>query len=302
MPLIKCPDCGIDISDSAKACPKCGYPLAEKLAAAEKENTKTAAMSAAEGKSRKEKPLRKKKKLFVIIAILIAITIGAVLIVPGLTHKCAVGDIITFGKYPQTADGSVLPVEWQVLDIKDGRALVISKYGLDARPYHTEFVNVTWEICTLREWLNSEFLNTAFSEKEQRAILLTDVDNSKEQGYSGYKTNGGNMTQDKIFLLSCDEASRYFGVQYFLAEDTKYNQESRVAPTEYAVNRGAYKSFNNRTTEGIRATGWWLRSPGFNQVTPAFVDSDGFLSYDIAVCVHDVVRPAFWLNLESALH
>lgn len=298
MPLIKCPDCGIDISDNAKACPKCGYPLAEKLAEAEK-NTKTAAMSAGEGKSRKEKPLREKKKLFVITAVLIAITItiGAVLIVPELTHKCTVGDIITFGKYPQTADGSVLPIEWQVLDVKDRKALVISKYGLDAKPYHSELIDVTWETCTLREWLNNDFLNTAFSENEQHAILLTDVDNSKEQGYSGFKTNGGNQTQDKIFLLSCDEASRYFGVQYFLAEDAGYNMESRVAPTAYAVNQGANKSTFNRTTEGFGTAGWWLRSPGFHQVTPAGVDPEGFLSYNIAMCDYDVVRPAFWLDL-----
>ena len=29
MALIKCPECGKDVSDKAKACPKCGYPIAE---------------------------------------------------------------------------------------------------------------------------------------------------------------------------------------------------------------------------------------------------------------------------------
>jgi len=27
MPLIKCPDCGQEISAAARACPKCGHPL-----------------------------------------------------------------------------------------------------------------------------------------------------------------------------------------------------------------------------------------------------------------------------------
>ena len=30
MALIKCPECGIDVSDKADKCPKCGYPLIEK--------------------------------------------------------------------------------------------------------------------------------------------------------------------------------------------------------------------------------------------------------------------------------
>ena len=29
MGLIKCPECGNEISDKAQSCPKCGYPLSE---------------------------------------------------------------------------------------------------------------------------------------------------------------------------------------------------------------------------------------------------------------------------------
>ena len=51
----------------------------------------------------------------------------------------AVGSIITFGAYEQdnnTRNGKE-PIEWQVLEIKGGRALLISKYGLDAKRYNT---------------------------------------------------------------------------------------------------------------------------------------------------------------------
>lgn len=30
MALIKCPECGHDVSSEAKNCPNCGYPIAEK--------------------------------------------------------------------------------------------------------------------------------------------------------------------------------------------------------------------------------------------------------------------------------
>ena len=64
-----------------------------------------------------------------------------------------VGDIITFGNYWQGKDKSAgkQPVEWQVLDVKDGKALVISKYGLMNHKYNEERKDVTWETCTLRK-------------------------------------------------------------------------------------------------------------------------------------------------------
>ena len=31
MPLIKCPDCGWNVSDKAISCPHCGYPIREML-------------------------------------------------------------------------------------------------------------------------------------------------------------------------------------------------------------------------------------------------------------------------------
>jgi len=38
MALIKCPDCGTEVSDRARTCPKCGYPIDEYAAElAEKE-------------------------------------------------------------------------------------------------------------------------------------------------------------------------------------------------------------------------------------------------------------------------
>lgn len=55
------------------------------------------------------------------------------------------GDYITFGRYPQTAEGNDnTPIEWLVLE-KDGqKALLISRYGLDHQQYHKNFVDVTW--------------------------------------------------------------------------------------------------------------------------------------------------------------
>ena len=88
-----------------------------------------------------------------------------------------VGDIITFGNYWQGKDKSAgkQPVEWQVLDVKDGKALVISKYGLIKHEYNKEHICVTWETCTLRKWLNYAFIKDIFSAEEMKAVMLSDV-------------------------------------------------------------------------------------------------------------------------------
>ena len=37
MALIKCPECGHDVSSEAKNCPNCGYPIAEKISASKQQ-------------------------------------------------------------------------------------------------------------------------------------------------------------------------------------------------------------------------------------------------------------------------
>lgn len=149
--------------------------------------------------------------------------------------KFTVGNYVTFGEYPQTTAGEdMTPIEWLVLARDGDKALLISRYGLDAQPYNKDHTSVTWETCTLRTWLNGTFYNKAFSSAEQAAILTTSVDNSKYQCYSGWSTNGCNNTQDKVLLLSYAEANKYFGVTY----DNRRNTKSRVAPTAYAIAQG----------------------------------------------------------------
>ena len=207
-----------------------------------------------------------------------------------------VGNYVTFGEYPQTTAGEdMTPIEWLVLARDGNKALLISRYGLDAQPYNTDHTSVTWETCTLRTWLNVTFYNKAFSSDEQAAILTTSVDNGKNQGYSKWSTSGGNNTEDKVFLLSYAEANKYFGVTY----DNISNTKSRVAPTAYAIAQGAWASSSNKTADSTDAEWWWLRSPGFYQSSAAYVLGYGLFRGDDVIRVSGSVRPALWVNLES---
>ena len=248
------------------------------------------------------------KKHFAITILLIlvfAVSVSTVLAETPITQSFdTIGGIVTFGRYEQDGNEENGPeeIEWVVLDVQDGKALLLSKYGLEAKPYNTEYTDVTWETCTLRAWLNDDFLNKAFSAREQSAILTTEVDNSDAQGHSGWSRYGEKNTQDKIFLLSYTEANRYLGVKFYDddASDIK-NTNSRVAPTEYAIENGAETIDEYKTADGRLTGWWWLRSPGGYQDCAANVYGDGHLSYTYVYADGTCVRPAFWLNLESGI-
>ncbi len=196
-----------------------------------------------------------------------------------------VGESIRFGSYEQDnnkANGKE-DIEWIVLSKDKNRTLVISKYALDCKPYNTKYKSITWETCSLRKWLNSSFINTAFSAEEKEIIAATVVTAYQNPTYD--KTKPGEDTQDKIFLLSINEASEYFA-----------SDDARICkPTKYAVANGAY-------TSGINSTcAWWLRTGGLNQGRAANVYIQGLLEeYGADIdCQTYAVRPAMWINTDE---
>ena len=203
----------------------------------------------------------------------------------GLVKNINVGDTYTFGSYEQdndTSDGKE-EIEWIVLE-KDGMSLfLMSKYALDCRKYNETYSDhVTWEICTLREWLNDSFLTDAFSSDERELIEDSAVTAEANPAYGN--TPPGNETVDKVFLLSAVDVSRYF----------KSNAERKCVPTEYAIERGAYTSTNN-SLEGDATCWWWLRSPGDDSDSAASVRSGGSIIYygnfvDSVFAVRPVIR------------
>ena len=193
-----------------------------------------------------------------------------------MLKQCDIGDTIVFGNYHGAN-------EWLVLDKQNGKVLLISKDCLDTKPYNEEYEPVTWETCTLRQWLNGEFINGAFAEKEKALICDTYLQNPDNPEYG---TGGGNDTTDKAFLLSIDEANTYFS-----------NDKARATTaTGHAREQGIYVSKENATNGNAW---WWLRSPGNNSYNAAGVRRDGAVNYSgLDVHLDDGgVRPAMWVNV-----
>lgn len=189
------------------------------------------------------------------------------------------GDSVFFGTYEQdgiTMNGKEY-VEWLVLESTEEKMLVVSKYALDRQPYYTVWEEVTWEMSTLRKWLNEDFMNAAFSAEEQEDILTVTV---TAEANPEYETDPGNDTQDKVFLLSISEARKYF----------KTNAERRCEPTKYTLKQG----IRAKEKEGCE---WWLRTPGFGPriVSSVFGNGKVFVGGGTSMSERLAVRPALWI-------
>ncbi|MBE6630226.1 MAG: hypothetical protein E7624_05180 [Ruminococcaceae bacterium] len=183
------------------------------------------------------------------------------------------GKTVTFGVH-----GGV-PIEWIVLEQEGRKALVISKYALEGRPFHNNLKskNVTWENCHLRAWLNNEFLNNSFNSQEQAQICTTTV-----------TTDDCMDTSDRLFLLNSDEVFKYFT-----------GDLGSCSASNYAKSHG----FPNNGDGQVR---WWLRDRRWsfrddkNLFHSARFSGDRIVldGYETATEVRGV-RPAMWIKFDK---
>lgn len=232
-----------------------------------------------------------KKSALFIISVMLVLIIGMAA-APARNAQAresiAVGDCVTFGRYPQTISGmDYTPIEWQVLDVREDKVLLLSRYALDCQPYDGEKAAAAWGYCTLRSWLNERFLEQAFTSAEEKSILITEVVNDSSQGHPGYSIYGGDNTQDKVFLLSYAESRTYFD-----------SDDARICiPTDYAI-RQSVTVQNNKDAIGMWICDWWLRSPGDSLLQATFVDIDP-TSISISLGHNGGVRPAMWVEMDA---
>ncbi len=199
------------------------------------------------------------------------------------------GDYVTFGSYEQANGRGREPIEWLVLDEHAGAALLISRYGLEAKVFNGNSGGQTWSNCALRTWLNGTFYRTAFSAAEREAILITRIDESSSQCSSAFPpARVGNDTDDYVFILSYAESVKYLGNV----------SDRKCIPTGHTVSAGGNKSDGNYLN-GRKTCWYWLRSPAYKN-NAVVVDWDG--SYNTCYISHPygVVRPCIWVDVDTA--
>ena len=231
-------------------------------------------------------------------------------------------DCVYFGRYPQSdATGTKSdPIKWRVLSVNGNDAFLVADCNLDTQCYHTQRVETTWENCTVRSWLNgygsgnnlekedyrkNNFIDRAFIDSEQNAIITTTVTNP---GNSYYKTAGGNATKDKVFLLSFEEVmTPAYG---FAASDVKKDKISGVVradedPARVRKNTAYVGSGGSADSPLVKPAGdsdvWWLRSPGKSSKNSMCVGYTGKINLNGTYANQRyVICPALHLNLSAS--
>ena len=238
-----------------------------------------------------------------------------------------VGDIVQFGGY-----------DWRVLDIENGKALIIVDSIIDWGAYNEEDGDTTWAECSLRNYLNNEFYNS-FSSDEMFRISATEVNNNNN---SWFDSTGGEATSDYIFLLSIDELIRYFGdsdapnnwdgyswsahSQNFsdeynenrkavlnMTEEQIKSASERISESDFCVY--TEEEMQKRLTDNIGTIGgWWLRTPGLSGSHAAHVSANGSVMvagtlgaggpYTISLGHGPMIdflgiRPSMWVTLDA---
>lgn len=241
----------------------------------------------------------KKLVTTILMAILILALVGYAEEVPASANSYNVGDSFCLGHYEQ--DGYAVngkePISWKVLSIENDKALVMSEKGLRGLSYGTADMasysdrDLSWGTSYLREWLNNDFLKSAFAEDERACILRSRVITLDAAGTCA--------TDDYLFCLSIDEAERYFD-----SKEAMGCEITEVAKKGLRLDAGAI-------TDGYGC--WWLRDltnridyrgDGVNEAayisgisgTQNAKKGKGMPVFCDYLCT---VRPAMWVDLTN---
>lgn len=210
----------------------------------------------------------------------------------------AVGDTVYFGQYEQGSGcaGEQSPIEWTVLDERDGRLLLVSMAGLETGPFNSKKQRATWEQSSIRAWLNCDFIAQAFSEEEQGAIMETTV--STPAGCFISPATGEEIqiaqcpdTEDLVFLLSVNEVEQYFPEEcQRMIENNPYLLDKPESTMPYPAEGDACDfTYGN----------WWLRDVRSDKgINCAFhVKAYGKIASAGQINLKRyVIRPAMWVD------
>lgn len=181
---------------------------------------------------------------------------------------------VDLGRYPQKADGTVLPLLWRVLTVEEDKAYLCSEYVLFAMPMHVNYteyktIGADFGNTDLCHYLNGEFTADAFTEEDLSFLMP-------------YETYG------KVFLLdSADLKSKEIGMGV--------GEGLKAWGTEYAIEATGLYVF--RPKFGSHSA-YWTRNQSTTDTRHARCTKDGGqLGHIVSDRENEGVRPAVYLDL-----
>ncbi len=196
---------------------------------------------------------------------------------------------------------------WRILDPNTG--FVMCENVIDSQP----FQNIVWHkpdgvgsdyyqgvystdyadqypTSTIRNWLNHDFYETAFSAGQKASILSAEFNNDAEYGYQHWN---GAPTTDKISLLSlADIMNAAYGFENDGSGDFSKDPQKMTRGTDYAKCQGLSV---DTSRDGI--SGWWLRTAAGGSMYVCYVYTYNSAAYYNTVHYTSCgVRPVCYLS------
>ena len=206
----------------------------------------------------------------------------------------------------------IQPIRWRVLDIKENRALLLADRIPDSVPFHDADEETSWDVSTLRIWLNGYgadankqdfdytgygFIDRAFTAAEREAIVPTLLKNPANIDYGTYS---GEDTEDLLFILSTEEVYGGADAKRYGFHGRNYDDPAkRFTSTLYAKYMGAWWS---PVDEYAGNSFWFMRTSGYTPRSVTYVCDFGYI-YNrgtLVTCGDAGVLPAMWIDLDKA--
>ena len=224
---------------------------------------------------------------------------------------------LSFGEYPQTAEGEIRPILWRVLTVDGEKAYVLSEYILFARSMHTslkEYRDVLkgdfaqTELC---HYLNTEFAEQAFPGGELDMLLpcedfgkvfLVTRDDMKNKEYGLSSTNPGTTSLKKI---EANPGVRAWGTEWAIRNNGFPEDEYPDPRARVKGRAGAHISLEEMRLYVFQArfgscSPWWARTQSTTDPRQAVCTKDGGQIGRIEVGRdNEGVRPAVYLALDA---
>lgn len=203
-------------------------------------------------------------------------------------------DIVDYGKYKNEK------ISWIVVERNNGKVLLLSEKIIERKySYNDSGDGTTWENCSLRQWLNNDFYKSAFTEAEKNSIVLTSLSNPNNLTYG---TNGGNETEDKVFVFSKSEYDVFEPIlgDNIVTNGTSYADNIYSYVTEYS---GLMAQQQAQLAISICANSWYLRTPGETSKDVMYasrygVNEKGTSVENLSYCGFGI-RPAILVDLNA---
>lgn len=210
-----------------------------------------------------------------------------------------IGKIWTFGSYYQNSDSSKEPLEWIVVDRREGGAMLITQNAIAYKNFNETNTNCYWQNSTLHNWLVNDFFNSAFS-NDEKSRMMTLKEASEKTNFNSTPYTYLNVTNEKVFLLTKDNAFSYL----------KTIEQRQCKSTPYAM-RSYFKTksqFASLATDYNKygACNWWLCGCPHQYGTSSYfadcVKATGDMSLGInnggcPITLESGVRPIIWINV-----